>query len=60
MSSIKDLCEVGGYDVTFWFIAAWRASVEMKDEIEKALTCHRKPIDLHFMDHFNSSIQGNL
>lgn len=58
--SVREFCE-RGFDLTVWFIAAWKISQHEKI-IEEALFCQRihKPIHIRYWDHFSPDIRSLL
>lgn len=58
--SVREFCE-RGFDLTVWFIAAWKISQHEKI-IEEALFCQRihKPVHIRYWDHFSPDIRSLL
>ncbi len=60
LASLVSLCE-RGFDVTAWFVAAWKISDE-DERIQQALHCARtgKPLEVRYWDHYSQDIGGHL
>lgn len=58
--SVRELCE-RGFDLTVWFIAAWKIS-QQRELIEEALFCQRtqEPVQIRYWDHFPPDVGGFL
>ncbi len=60
LTALKELCE-RGFDVTVWFVAAWRVSLE-KERLDEASFCQRTqlPLETRYWDEFPEDIGGLL
>lgn len=60
LASLVSWCE-RGFDVTLWFMAAWKVSEE-DARIKKALQCERiaGPVEVRYWDHYPPKVEGYL